>query len=276
MLSAGVAPPKDVLLIKHNLYDKQAVIPRLPWRMPTLSEKRMLFVRSDQQQAENLVRVFTLPKKIIPHLTLLINLESPEKLQFVLEQENVKQGINLIREFIESLRIKDTPSSEYGIGWNASDQATVTFGNGGFKEGLHIDNQRDTTMERILVNLGAESRYFLFINLSINQLRSLISKSDASLVKNNSGRSSIGRMFMHLFPNYPVTKLRIEPGELYIAPTESLVHDGCTQRGQNINPFFTMRAIFQSSTQQCIPHKSLDRCVTTLGTPHGSSLSNLE
>ena len=33
---------------------------------------------------------------------------------------------------------------------------------------------------------------------------------------------------MRAFPDYPVVRLTIRPGEAYIAPTENLIHDGST------------------------------------------------
>jgi hypothetical protein len=33
---------------------------------------------------------------------------------------------------------------------------------------------------------------------------------------------------MKYYPEYPVVKLRIAPREAYIAPTENMIHDGCT------------------------------------------------
>jgi hypothetical protein len=55
------------------------------------------------------------------------------------------------------------------------------------------------------------------------------------LVKHNKsspacgyGPSAIARDFMRAFPSYPAVRLRIRPGEAYIAPTENIAHDGST------------------------------------------------
>jgi hypothetical protein len=51
---------------------------------------------------------------------------------------------------------------------------------------------------------------------------------------------------MRHWPDYPVVKLRIRPGEAYIAQTENLIHDGSTlgQRGFDLafmaDGFFTL------------------------------------
>jgi hypothetical protein len=38
--------------------------------------------------------------------------------------------------------------------------------------------------------------------------------------------TNLARRFLTLFCDYPVLRLRIQPGEAYIAPTENVVHDG--------------------------------------------------
>src|SRR5688572_7475990 len=35
-----------------------------------------------------------------------------------------------------------------------------------------------------------------------------------------------GAAFMRRFPTCPVVRLRVRPGEAYVAPTENLLHDG--------------------------------------------------
>ena len=136
-------------------------------------------------------------------------------LKYVWEKENVKKGISLIQEYIETFRIQSAELSEYRIGWNAPNQMTVTVGSDSCMVGLHIDNQRGSSLHRISINLGSEPRYLLFINLSIDQLYRLVSETDGNVLSKTSGSSRICRAFMQLFPNYPVVKLRVNPGEAY-------------------------------------------------------------
>ena len=95
-----------------------------------------------------------------------------------------------------------------------------------------------------MINLGSECRYFLFINLSITQIYDLVSKYHNIANKDNLGRTGLAIMFMELFPNYPVIKLRVNPGEAYIANTEHIIHDGSTKGTHHLDIFFTMRSIF--------------------------------
>ena len=36
----------------------------------------------------------------------------------------------------------------------------------------------------------------------------------------------VGQAFLKRFPGYPVVKIRLKPGEAYIAPTENMLHEG--------------------------------------------------
>ena len=38
--------------------------------------------------------------------------------------------------------------------------------------------------------------------------------------------TALAREFMTLYPQYPVIRVQVRPGEAYLAPTDNLVHDG--------------------------------------------------
>ena len=43
-----------------------------------------------------------------------------------------------------------------------------------------------------------------------------------------TGATALGQAFMQRYPDYPVIKVRVAPGEAYIAPTENMIHDAST------------------------------------------------
>jgi|JI9StandDraft_1071089.scaffolds.fasta_scaffold02364_7 hypothetical protein len=225
-------------------YCRDAIVPQLPWRKLTDVEQQILFSSQLENSSNLYVTILSIPPKILGHLNELSNVKEHRTLDDILQKDQVKKGISLIQEHIETFRLQSADLTKYGIGWNAPNQMTVTVGNRDCRVGLHIDNPRGSSLHRILINLGSEPHYFLFINLSIQQLYSLVFKIDGNLVSETSGSSRIGRAFMQRFPNYPVVKLRVEPGEAYIAPTEHITHDGCTEGTNSLDVFFTMRAIF--------------------------------
>lgn len=225
-------------------YCNDAIVPRLPWRTLTLMEQQILFSSKLEKIPSLYVSILSIPQNILSYLNELGTVEDHRLLKYVLQKERVKKGISLIQEYIETFRIQSAELSEYRIGWNAPKQMTVTVGSDNCRVGLHIDNQRGSSLHRISINLGSEPRYFLFINLSIDQLYRLVSETDGNVVSKTSGSSRICLAFMQLFPNYPVIKLRVNPGEAYIAPTEHITHDGCTEGTNSLDVFFTMRTIF--------------------------------
>ncbi len=235
-------------------YCRDAIIPRLPWRKLTELEQQILFSSQLDNSSNLYVSVFSIPQNILGHFNEISSVKNQKNLNYYLQTYRVKKGISLIKDHIETFRLQSADLTKYGIGWNAPNQMTVTVGNRDCRVGLHIDNPRGSSLHRILINLGSEPRYFLFINLSIQQLYRLVVKVDGNLVSETSGSSRICRAFMQRFPNYPVVKLKVEPGEAYIAPTEHITHDGCTEGTNSLDVFFTLRSIFdyQGRVQQSV------------------------
>jgi hypothetical protein len=238
-------------------YCNDAIVPRLPWRTLTSLEQQILFSSKLKHLPSLYVSILNIPQNILGYLNDLGSVKDHRLLKYVLQKERVKKGISLIQEYIQTFRIQSAQLSEYRIGWNAPNQITVTVGSDSCRVGLHIDNQRGSSLHRISINLGSEPRYLLFINLSVDQLYRLVSDTDDNLVSKTSGSSKICMAFMQLFPSYPVIKLRVNPGEAYIAPTEHITHDGCTEGTESLDVFFTLRTIFD-----CQPR--VDRSVVML------------
>jgi len=97
--------------------------------------------------------------------------------------------------------------------------------------GLHIDTwarvalkDRQRSPIRLCLNLGPESRFFLFLNLSANELTDAVDPESRKMAKDNA--NLLLRSFFQEFPDYPVGKLLVKPGEAYMAPTENVAHDG--------------------------------------------------
>jgi hypothetical protein len=97
--------------------------------------------------------------------------------------------------------------------------------------GLHIDDldrqpihTRENSTTRLCINLGECSRYLLFMNLSARSMARML-QDDAAMAMR---ATPLIHAFMRKFPDYPVARLAIRPGEAYLAPTENLIHDGST------------------------------------------------
>ncbi|GEN69057.1 hypothetical protein [Chryseobacterium rhizosphaerae] len=101
--------------------------------------------------------------------------------------------------------------------------------------GLHKDSSdRKMTIgsshrhgNRLTINLGQESRYFLFINLTMIQIYNMLKKK-TDVKKENITNKNIIEYFFKYFPDYPVLKIEQKPYDFYIAPTDNCIHDGST------------------------------------------------
>jgi len=105
--------------------------------------------------------------------------------------------------------------------------------------GLHFDNfdklplkERSRGRNRICINVGSESRFFMFVRSQAHALlETVISKSDADpdlrtrLITDH--RELVFRYFT-MFPETVVYRVELKPGEGYMAPTENIIHEGST------------------------------------------------
>ncbi|WP_431772096.1 hypothetical protein [Streptomyces cucumeris] len=109
---------------------------------------------------------------------------------------------------------------------------TSNHENGGRRIGLHVDNwdrlpyaTRHTGRRRLCLNLGPGSRYLLLGDLDIRAMCRTIHQDFALRYPHTDDlRQYIASGHLML-----CFRLRLEPGEGYLAPTELLPHDGSTE-----------------------------------------------
>jgi hypothetical protein len=129
---------------------------------------------------------------------------------------------------------------------------TVNASTGQFL-GLHFDSwmrlppdQRSDAPNRLCLNLGREARYLLFVNV---QMAGILRTLFAGQPPQNAGATDLGRLFLQRFSDFPVISLRIDPGEAYIAPTENMIHDGCTANATTPDIALTLLGRFRAPPQ---------------------------
>ncbi len=89
--------------------------------------------------------------------------------------------------------------------------------------GLDVNNFTDKT-NRISFNLGESDRFLWFVNKSIEDIYNQ-ALAEGYVPENEK---DLCRYFLETNPDYPVIRLRIKPNEIYIAPTDYVLHDGST------------------------------------------------
>jgi hypothetical protein len=102
--------------------------------------------------------------------------------------------------------------------------------------GLHVDSwdrlplrTRHRSRNRLCINFGRESRYSLFINLPLMHMFRHLKLRDPEDIYEDYRGLYLGHRFMKEYPDYPAIRLQIDPGEAYIMPTDSLIHDASTE-----------------------------------------------
>ena len=132
---------------------------------------------------------------------------------------------------------------------NPANLKTVTYNQDTRQyNGLHVDNwdqldleSRHLATNRICVNIGQNDRYFLFLPLSLMDIARVLSDEMGKDWEPPGRPTVIGRQFMEKYPEVPIVRCRLRPGEAYIAPTENLVHDGSSVGQGEIDRQFTIR-----------------------------------
>ena len=117
--------------------------------------------------------------------------------------------------------------------------------------GLHLDSwdklpltKRAEASNRLCINKGRGDRFLMFLNLSIRQILDLVTTSSQETSVGKYGDPDVGNALMKRFPSYPVVRVRIRPGEAYIAPTENIIHDGSTEGNKHADVQLTLRGYF--------------------------------
>ncbi|CAL2102580.1 conserved protein of unknown function [Tenacibaculum sp. 190130A14a] len=117
--------------------------------------------------------------------------------------------------------------------------------------GIHNDGAEPTSIHgsyksgnRFTINLGAETRYFLYVNLSLTQAYNML-KKEKNIPRDSINLANIAKLFFKHFPDYPVIKIPQKPYQYYIAPTDHCFHDGSTYGMENLDVIMIYFGKFQ-------------------------------
>lgn len=238
---------------KSNQYYPKSFIPKLPSRSLFGTEKNILCSPNlENYRMGNSLAIVNIPNHILSgfdYVKDLIIKGDTNNLALALNSEQSK--LNSLRVVNYVKKFGNPTESTGALGINLPDLITVTR-YGCDKDtkkryvGLHIDNsywqekleRRHLSPVKICINLGLQARYLLFINLSLKDILKTLQNLGINNQIQDKGPPNIVKLFMENFPNYPVIRLTILPGEAYIAPVENMIHDGstlgCSQHSVNL------------------------------------------
>jgi hypothetical protein len=136
------------------------------------------------------------------------------------------------------------PPARLALGRNAAGLHTVTRDPfTGRYVGLHVDtfdraydDARVTAGNRISINIGVESRRFLFVPLPFKRL---------FMPGGQNAGTNVVTEFLRTHTGQPVLSLHLDPGEGYIAPTEGMIHDASSLAMRSEDVHVTGRGIFE-------------------------------
>lgn len=265
--------------LESSEYSKDAFIPIEDWRNLSLEDQSIIYASTESNPKDNSrhIGIMKIPEAVLDPLEDLgvSFITNPPECQWFAQQSLYPKAIQAIADFVRPLSEADQPISIHTITTNAQGLRTVTYNYVRYCFiGLHLDSwdklsldKRHRSTNRICINLGLEDRYFLFINITLikmfrltrgsgkssslsSQLPSAQDINQEALALHPSTitqiePASIRQMFLEMYPHYPVIKIRVSPGEAYIAPTENMIHDASTLGKKFCDVILTIRGHFQ-------------------------------
>lgn len=240
--------------VASSRYEPGAMIPSTPWRAPTERERAMLVTARAPKRYGVGVGILDIPAPLLRPFAAIRDAaakkRSREEVLKLTARGRFDAAIGAIADHVRlHHRAGDDedalPGVAGGIWINPPGRTTVTEPPDGEKLiGLHLDNwsdypihERADAPNRICINMGIEARFFMFINLPIGEMHKLIERTRPRALGAQKRGTIVARTFMRLIPTYPVIRVRIGPGEAYVAPTENLVHDASSlgMAGPDVN-----------------------------------------
>lgn len=204
----------------HRLYDPEAVVPREPWRTLSAAELVNMFVTDIAAPDLQPVVLFDVDCALVAQLRTLLRVTST-----VARLELCRTVYKEIGDYLRQRYAADA-LIVHGIASHPPALPTVTRESHRRSHiGMHVDSWdalplslRTRSFPRICINLGAEARFFYFVDVPLMTAAELSDATDAEV-------RTIPRRFLTRHPHYPVTRLRIDPGEAYLAWTDNVIHD---------------------------------------------------
>lgn len=259
-LSSGTSRAQEVAA--HTVpYDPTAYIAKLPWRQPTPTERRMLWRHTLPRDWSKCIGIVRIPEMVLGpmHRLGLCDITSKQDILQLAQDPHYAEAVSDIHTYVKSVSRPGAEPRLTGLAYNAPELPTVTFNSETQSHiGLHVDSwdrlpldRRHEATNRISINLGREDRYLLFINLTLRTVLECLANGARPfspiqvgwkrmwrrLLKTRqksqphaipTGATAAGQTLMQRYPAYPVVKIRVAPGEAYIAPTENMIHDAST------------------------------------------------
>jgi hypothetical protein len=234
-LSEGIASVSNEV-VRGRAYRSPAFAPRGPWRPPASAELAMLLPGADARgpgiEFVGIVKIAEASLRAVHALGIGADLPPEECYRILHGDAAVEATAKCLADLADYV---SDPTSLAALGYVVGEPGlpTVTM-DPVLRAGLHVDNwdepaARSDTRNRLHLNLGCEPRHYLYVNVPLDEaLASLPARARDEVRRAGGGRKQLGNLFLERNVGYPVVRVRIDPGEAYIAPSDDIVHDGDT------------------------------------------------
>lgn len=211
-----------------DLYESDAHIPKGEW-----APVENMSCLPPQRDSSNTIALTSVPSRVTAEILALI-----ERRRAVLKPvfnvmdltcEEV-QALTAILAQVPGIRVAEDPKAVARVRYR-SGLPTATFNvKTGKQIGLHVDiwdrmgwRNAWKAGNRISINISRSPRYFIFVPIQVCRLACLLMRNNRSLTDDNF---NLAAEYFRLHPQAPIYRLRVDPGDAYIAPTENIIHDG--------------------------------------------------
>jgi hypothetical protein len=255
-LSNGTRPVSSSAL---SGYLDTAFVPHGAWRNPSSQERRLLLAAEPPVSIGWHITLVRVTDELMAHFAAMRErihgCSSFAELVAWLDEHPCMTGCDAMLEFARRYLKSEDPLMERArINCWAGGLPTATTDTKGTHVGLHVDNsynaelgKRASAPNRLSVNLGVEARSLLYVNLPLATIGALTGMQDPLDSRVGDYKQGLRHKFMSRFASYPVVRVRLDPGEGYIAPTENLIHDAITSSKQTPDVQFMVQGRFWPS-----------------------------
>ena len=227
-LSSGAELVQDAAA--HGVpFIPSAVVPREDWRPPSAHELGLLIcptVAEASAAPGMVVAILEMPEAVMQPLRSIALPESAPVQGTPVNTADADAAIGRALEYLAPYIESTEDFVIHGVRVQRSPVVTATTHSmsGGLSFiGMHVDRWHHGDYgcgvhSQFSVNLGNRDRFFTFVNLPVHVLKDHYGDPV-------EGWLTIGRDFVAKNGGYPLVRLRLRPGEAYLAPTENLIHD---------------------------------------------------
>jgi hypothetical protein len=245
---------EEVREINGLLCHEGTFVPREPWMI--LNENDYEKIICNKNHNFNDISLIKLPKYLIKELEGLKikNCINNHDINYIQNSPKWLETTENILNFLRKFNLDNQEIITHRLYFGQSNLMNNTFNTAeGVFIGMHLDswegdhiNMRYGSRNRICINLGNESRFLLFYNISILSMAQMI---EIQTNMQSLDINSIYKKFASKFQDVPIYRLEISPYEAYIAPTEFIIHDGSSlySKFPDINLTFRGKFHYQKS-----------------------------